>query len=614
MNLLARIMKIGCLLLALAAIGPLAFAQMEIGDDLKLNLNGTLGFGYGGSYGSVGQSGHNLDFLGSGNLSGSFYNPNFLSFSVQPFYNRNQANSASQSIFNESGVNSSANIFTGSKFPGFVAYGRNFNSSGEFGIPGLSGLTTDGSSHMFTIGWSALIPDLPTLSANYSTSGEDSSVVGANGDVHSATRTFNLNSNYRLAGFDLNGYYNHQSLDLSIPSFIAVDNAANNSSTSSSSYGIFGAHRLPLQGSFSATWNRTSFDSGTQSVSSNGSTDSTDAVASINPTTRLNLVGEVRYTSNLVGALNQSLINAGGPPVVLLGNGESHSFGTSGFANFNVGHGFVLHGRVSRQSQFFNGKNTDLTQYGGTVSYNYARPLFGLLYFSFGMVDNAQETGNSGLSFTGNVGIQKQFGRWETQADFSYAQNVQTLLLTYTTNNISYGGYVRRKLNMNTYLSGAFRAAQSGILQDQASTSRSNMFSSTLGWRGYTFTGNYSKSSGRTILTANGLLTPAPVPGVFDDNLVLFNGKSYSVGVGATPLRRMVVSFNYTNATSDTLSTSRFSVNDTQRYFTRLDYNIRKLVLRAGYTRAFQGISASGLPPTTINSYFVGISRWFNVF
>jgi hypothetical protein len=73
-------------------------------------------------------------------------------------------------------------------------------------------------------------------------------------------------------------------------------------------------------------------------------------------------------------------------------------------------------------------------QYGGTVSYNYSKPLFGMLYFSFGMVDNAQETGNSGLAFTANVGIQKRFGRWETSADFSYAQNVQTLINIYTTN------------------------------------------------------------------------------------------------------------------------------------------------------------------------------------
>jgi hypothetical protein len=96
--------------------------------------------------------------------------------------------------------------------------------------------------------------------------------------------------------------------------------------------------------------------------------------------------------------------------------------------------------------------------------------------------------------------------------------------------------------------------------------------------------------------------------------LILFNGSSYSLGAGAAPLRKMYVTFNYTKARSDTLSSVRNSLNNTERYYTRLDYNLRKLVLRAGYTRAYQSISGSGAPPTTINSYFVGISRWFNVF
>jgi hypothetical protein len=336
-------------------------------------------------------------------------------------------------------------------------------------------------------------------------------------------------------------------------------------------------------------------------------------MATLNPTHKLSLMGEMRYTGNLVGALQQSLSTAGGGPVVLLGGGKSHSFGTSAMAYYTLGHGFVLNGRVNRQSQYYNGRTYDFTQYGGTLNYNYSRPLFGLLYFSFGMVDNAQENANNGVSLTGNVGMQHRFGNWETSADFAYAQNVQTLIATYTTNNLSYGAYVRRRINSSLYWSGTYRGTQSGLLQDHSSNNRSNNFSTSLGWRRYTLTGNYSKSHGRTILTPNGLLTPAPVPGLIED-LILFNGKSYSVGLGASPLRRLTVSINYTNASSDMLSAVKNSANRSQLYYSRLDYNFRKLVLRAGFTRAHQGISATGLPPTTVNSYFVGISRWFNVF
>ena len=613
MEFLVKLAKTGCVLLVIAISIP-CVAQIELGDELNMNLNGTLGIGYGGSYGTFGPSSHSMNFSGNGMLQGAYHDPNFLSFTVQPYYNRNQNNSSTQSIFDESGVIASANIFAGSHFPGFVSYGKNFNGSSEYGIPGLSGLITQGSGQSFSLGWSELLPGLPTLSASYTSSANDSSILGAEGDLHSKTHIFNLTSTYNLAGFDLNGYYTRQNLNLDTPAFIGVDNSATSSLANSSTYGIFASHLLPLSGNFSAAWSRTSYGNDSFSGTNDGATNTSDAMATINPTTRLNLIGEVRYTTNLAGALRQDLVGAGAEPILIIGGGNSHSFGTSAFANYNIGHGFLLHGRISHQSQVFNGQSYDLTQYGGTVSYNYTRPLFGLLYFSFGMIDNAQETGNSGLSFTGNVGMQRKFGRWETSADLSYAQNVQTLIAIYTTNSLSYGTYVRRRVNAYTYWSGTYRGTQSGLLQDRTSDNRSNIVSSTLGWYRYTFTGNYSKSHGRTILTPSGLLNPSPVPGLDDNSLVLFDGSSYSVGVGASPLRRMSITFNYASATSDTLSNVRNSFNETQRYYTRLDYNLRKLVLRAGYTRAYQSISASPIPPATINSYFFGVSRWFNVF
>lgn len=609
---LSKIRKAVWVLIALAAWVPRSGAQLEIGDNTKINMNGTVGFGYGGSFGDPGASAHNLNMTGKGLLSGSYYNPSFLSFTVQPYYDRNQNNSDTQSIFDESGVIAGMNLFSGSHFPGSISYAKNFNSSGEFGIPGVSGLTTDGSGQTFSVGWSALLPKYPTLSVMYTTAGNASSLLGGTGDIHSKTRLFNLNSTYRVAGFDLTGLYTHQSLDLSTPEFIG--NSATSSASSSSSVGLLASHLLPLSGNFSASWNRTTFNNASDGGSSDGVTSTTDAMATINPTTRLNLFGEIRYTDNLAGAVQQTLLNGGGGPIILIGGGKSHSFGLNGFANYALGRGFMLRGRVSRQSQFFNGRSYDFTQYGGTVSYSYTRPLFGLLYFSFGMVDNAQETGNSGLAFTGNVGMQRRFGGWETSADFSYSQNVQTLVATYTTNTITYGSYIRRRLNNYTYWSATYRGANSGLLQDQSSNSRSNLVSSSLGWRRYTFTGNYAKSHGRTILTPSGFLNPSPVPGILPDELTLFDGSSYSLGAGAAPLRKMYVTFNYTKAESNTLSNIRNSVNDTERYYGRLDYNLRKLVLRAGYTRAYQSISASGTPPATINTYFIGVSRWFNLF
>ena len=600
------------ILVALAIWAPRSVAQLQIGDDLKLNMNGSLGFGYGGSFSEPGTSSHSLSANGSGLISGSYYNPNFLSFTVQPYYDRNQSNSATQSIFNESGVTANANLFAGSHFPGYIGYGKNFNSSGEFGIPGIAGLTTRGSGQTFSAGWSEFVPGLPSLTASYTDSGDSLTLLGSEGDVHTKTHLFNVNSNYRLVGFDLTGYYNRQSLTLNTPAFLG--NPSSSSDSSSDTFGALISHALPMSGFFSTSWSRTAYNNESEFGANHGNTSSTNAMATINPTYKLNLSGEIRYTDNLVGALQQSVLNGNNQTIIILAGGESHSFGTSGYANYALGKGFMLHGRVSRQSQYFAGQTYDFTQYGGTVSYNYSKPLFGLLYCSFGMVDNAQETGNSGLSFVGNLGMQRRLGAWELSADVAYAQNVQTLIAIYSTNSLTYGTYVRRRTSDHSYWAASYRGSHSGLVQDQGMQSRSSMVSSTFGWRRYTVTGNYSRSHGRTILTPTGLLSPSPLPGILPEELTLFNGSSYSLGAGASPLRRMTVTFNYTSARSDTLSNVLASLNDTQRYYTRLDYNLRKLVLRAGYTRAYQSISGTAVPPTTVNTYFVGISRWLNLF
>lgn len=609
-----KVSFIGSWLLAIPILLGTSFAQVQVGEDVKMNLNGSLGTGYGGSFDTLGASSHNINLTGTGTLSGSYYNPNFLSFTVQPYYNRNQDNAASQSIFNESGLTATTNIFSGSRFPGYISYGKTYNSSGEFGIPGVAGLTTDGSGQSFGVGWSLLFPNLPTLTVDYNDSSNSSTVIGSPGELNSAFKNLNISSHYNLSGWNLLGVYTHQNMSLDVPAFLEVGSAANTSTSSSNSLGTSVDHRLPMNGNFSASWTRTTFDSNSSSNLTNGSTDTTDAMVAISPTSRLNLIGDLRFTSNLAGALLQNVVTAGGPNVLFQGGSDSHALGLNAFANYSLTKGLMLSGRISHQRLYYGGQDFDTTQYGGTVSYNYQRPLFGLLYFSFGLFDNAQETGNTGVSYNANVGMKRNFGHWETSADYSYSQNVQTLVTVYTTNSMNYGGFVRRILTTNAYWTASYRASQSGILQDRTSTGRTNNFSSNLGWRGYTLTGNYSRSSGRTVLTTNGLLTPSPLPGLLPDDLVLFNGTSYSVGASASPLRRMVVTYSYTNTYGDTLSNTLFSTNEAQRTYTRLDYNLRKLVLRAGYSRTHQGLSASGVLPVTFNSYFFGISRWFNVF
>src|SRR5664279_4546192 len=96
--------------------------QVQVGDNLKLNLNGSVSVGYNDTYGNSVNSSHGVGFGGVAGLSGSYYNPNFLSFNVTPYFNQSRANSDFASVTDASGVNLSSAIFSGSKFPGTVNY------------------------------------------------------------------------------------------------------------------------------------------------------------------------------------------------------------------------------------------------------------------------------------------------------------------------------------------------------------------------------------------------------------------------------------------------------------------------------------------------------------
>ena len=70
----------------------------------------------------------------------------------------------------------------------------------------------------------------------------------------------------------------------------------------------------------------------------------------------------------------------------------------------------------------------------------------------------------------------------------------------------------------------------------------------------FSINGSYSESSGNALLTSTGLVaTPVPLPIINPADVVLYNGKSYSVGLGATPFHGLVLSANYAQALSSTL-------------------------------------------------------------
>ena len=114
----------GAVLAVFVLWASLAIAQVTIGDNLNMSMNGSVGVGYAGGYGNLGRSSHGLGFGFDGLLNGYYFNPKFINFDVRPFFNRNQANSDFQSIVRETGIGGSANFFSNSPYPGSVSIGR----------------------------------------------------------------------------------------------------------------------------------------------------------------------------------------------------------------------------------------------------------------------------------------------------------------------------------------------------------------------------------------------------------------------------------------------------------------------------------------------------------
>lgn len=606
-----RLQKIcGHWLLALSVLAIPARAQLKVGDDFSSTLNGYLGIGYSGSWDNQG-TGHGLYNSAAGQWAGYYYNPNFLSFAVRPYYNRNQDNGSFGSVLRDTGVDLSTNWFGGSHFPGTIAFSKAFTNGSQYGLPTTVGLSSDTSTRDFSISWSELVPDYPSLTATFSDSATSSTLLGETGTTDTASRTYSLLSNYKIDGWQLLGFLNHQHIGLTLPLFLSPDNSRTDSTNTS--YGISAAHRLPFSGMFQADYNRSNYASDTETYRNHGNTDTADAIASFQPAEKFTIYGQVRYTGNLIGALQQSLVTSGAIPFTT-SDETSHGLLLRTYGTYNLGHGFNLIGYGSRQTQTFAGTDYHNNQIGGTLTYNYARPLFGLLYFSFGMVNNATNDGGGNLGFVGNIALKRRFGEWQLDSDFSYSQNAQTIITSYTASTYSYGAMIRRDFGVDTHWNASYRGLQSGLTRFDGYGNRSDTFLTNFRRGRYALSGSYSQSHGTAVLSTTGVLTPTPVAPLISPNQVVYDAKAYGVGLGVVPIRRLIINVNWYRVRSHTLTAELSSPNDSERYYGQMEYRVRKLSFRAGYWRVHQSIGASSLLPVTDNTYYFNISRWFDLF
>ncbi|MFY9741040.1 MAG: hypothetical protein WAK21_03495 [Candidatus Sulfotelmatobacter sp.] len=599
-------------------LGHSAEAQKSIGD-FHATANGQLETLYSGNYGNLeGTDTHALGLAGRGMISGDYYNPNFLSFSVLPYYGRSQDNSDMQSITNASGYNGTLNIFKGSHFPGFFNFNQTWNNTGAYGIPDVAGLATTNNNHGLNVGWSALIPGLPTLSVGFGDTGGTSSLLGSDETTASSTRNFNVGSTYNLFGYYLSGGFIHLTNNVSIngledgPDGLPETETANGSSNQ---YRFTAQGPIPYRrSSLSFGFTRDSYNiNDTLGGTNYGTTDTINGNINLMfpkaPVTVTTI-----YTDNLLGSIEQQLVSSGEVPLTGLNTPESRSLSVEASTFVNVLPRLLVGGYVQRTQQFFDGANFGVTTLGLTVNYNFIHGLKGLTFYG-GVNDNADQQGNTRAGFIGNVTYNKYVGKWQFNGFFLYNQDAQTLLVMYTTSTLNYGGTVKRQINPNLTWAAVANVTRSGFEQVAGDSNHGESFTTMLIWNKASLSGIYSKSNGVGILTSTGVVTTAvPSQLLGPGASVLYNGKSYGVNTSFYPVRHMIVSGAWSKSFGSSTSPLLAQNSGNTNYYGFAGYEYRKLIFQAGVTKFTQAISDSGTLPSMLTSFSFGVQRWFKGF
>jgi hypothetical protein len=612
------ILMIGASVVALAVS---AAAQLEVGENTSIKLNGNLEFGYSADYSNQAPSDHTLTPGGNADLSGFYYNPNFLSFDAQVLYNQSRLNSTEQSVFQTTGFSGALNLFGGSHFPGTIAYNRSFNSEGGYTLPGAGSLTTRGNTQNLGINWGIHLPDLPQVQFHFNDGDSDYSLLGSGENSVAHTKVFGVQLTDRLAGFELNGGYQHSTANEVVPDLFAIEGAeqqqgTQTSDSSGNAYTVSAGRKLPLRGAFEIFYDRDDLNSSYDGTSYNGTINTVGAGASFNPIRRLSVSVNTQYTNNLSGSLYQSLVTSGAAVPASQLNYTTDAFMVSGQQTYSIGNmisNLNLVATETFQQQNVLGESIS----GNTLSQmvNYSSPVFGgymnaTASISENMIDYGDDPTTIGTYE--NLSYTRGLEGWELSASGNYSRNLETAVVEYTSSGYGYSASISRKFARGIFWNVVANGQKIDYDDVNTSGTHAQGYSTTFSVRNYGVSGSYSKSSGNSVLTPTGLVsTPIPVPTV---DAIFLRGDSYAFSAFAGPTPRTLLSASYVRSTNDTFGDSATSRNSNDQLIIQLQHRYRQIWLQGGFFKLNQALSISGQPPLMTGSFYIGISRWFNFF
>jgi hypothetical protein len=602
---------------ALLLVRPLA-AQVKLGD-LTTSMTGTVAPGYSATYGNQTGSSHGWAIGGAGTLTGSYYTPNFLNFNVGYYLNQSRANSNFQSITNASGVDITTNVFGGSHYPGSITYSKAFNSEGNYAIPGVANYVTHGDSDTLGLNWSENLPDKPSLSAGFQMGGSKYTVYGSNDTGDNHFRSANVHSSYNIAGYTLGAFYSIGDSNSTIPQVI-VGGPQAETHTSNDNYGFNAAHKLPLQGSIAGGYTRSQFNTDYLGASASGTIDVLNVVSAIHPWRKTSITGSANYSDNLSGQFIQSIVGTGastqssGSGSIFDTNQTSNSLDLLGVAAYSPTESSQVAVSVERRAQTYLGHANGVTSYGASGSYT--RRLFeGNLNSAMGMTANtADNSGQDTLGFTITEGYSTKVLGWHLNGNFNYAQNVQTLLVTYMNSFYNYSGSARHTWGQFNFSASA-ATSHTALTAQPGTANSSQSYNSSIGYgRWINASGGFSKGDGQALITGSGLV-PVPVPPIVPSSLLsMYGGEGYSFSVASTPVKRLLLQASWSRSNSSTSSDTLTSWNHNAQFNTLVQYQFRKLSFNSGFARLQQGFSGSAGPAQVVSSFYMGATRWFKFF
>jgi hypothetical protein len=390
---------------------------------------------------------------------------------------------------------------------------------------------------------------------------------------------------------------------------------AQSSNSSSDGYAFGLSHHLPLNGGVNYNFNHSTYSSASTNASSSGGVSNMGGSLSFYPLRKLGVLVNANYTDNLGGLINETILSSGAPVQQTFQGAATQSLNLNTMNSYALPHGISVSGLLGRQMQSFRGENFASTMAGGSLStmqFIFGGTISSSVTITDMMTDAVGSTpASSAMGVNANLNASRNFGQWETGGAFGYSQNQQTLLISYLTSSFNYNGHVYRPIGKLRWSASA-GGGHSGIVQQAGSGNSNESFGTSLSARRMGGNFSYSRSNGISVLTPSGLVALPTLPIL--GSTVLFGGQSYSMAASSSPRKNLTMTLSYATARSNTLSTQLSSTNQFKSIFGQVGYRLRQVSLSGGYSQLIQGIGSSGGPPANVSSFYLGISRWLNIF